>query len=144
MTPYYVFVDAFLNKISEYHFVDYPDDVMYKLAVGYMKTACSKFARICEADLKSFDDEQQAFLTDDIDDEIVDIVSEGMVAEWVKPYVNNSDNLENVLNTKDFTLYSSANLLSQVRSLEESSRKNFVQMMREYSYNHGDLTVLHI
>ena len=67
-----------------------------------------------------------------------------MVAEWVKPYVYNSDNLENVLNTKDFTLYSSANLLSQVRSLEESSRKNFVQMMREYSYNHGDLTVLHI
>ena len=144
MTPSSKFIDAFLDKISEYKYLNYTEDEVRTIATRYMKIACSRFNKICEVDLASYNDETGEFESDDIDDEIIDIVSEGMVAEWLKPYRNNSDNLENVLSTKDYSLFSTANLLSQIRDTEELAQKRFVNMMREYSYNHGDLTSLHI
>ena len=87
---------------------------------------------------------EYAFLSDEIDDEIIDIVTDGMVVEWLRQYVNNSDNLENILNTKDFTMYSSKNLLAEIKSLYQDEQKAFTNSMREYSYNHGDLSNLHL
>lgn len=77
-------------------------------------------------------------------DEIVDIVSEGMLAQWLKPYTYKQDNLENVLNTKDFTTYSPSELLMRISNAYAAAQKDFTNMMREYSYNHGDLTDLHL
>ena len=76
--------------------------------------------------------------------EIADIVSEGMVSQWLKPYVNKQENLENVLNTKDFTTYSPAELLMRVGNAYAKVQKDYTNMIREYSYNHGDLSDLHL
>lgn len=143
MTPYARFIDAFMEKVTEYKFLQYTDDELFTLGTKYMKNACLKFRKICKADLAAFDDGERVFLAD-IDDEVVDIVSDGMVVEWLRPYRNNADNLENVLNTKDFTMYSSANLLAQTREALNEAEKQFVQRMREYSFDHGDLTALHL
>ncbi|WP_418434162.1 hypothetical protein [Anaerotignum lactatifermentans] len=143
MTPYARFIDAFMEKVTEYKFLQYTDDELFTLAVKYMKAACLKFRKICKADLTQFDDSERVFLAD-IDDEVIDIVSDGMVVEWLKPYRNNADNLENILNTKDFTMYSSANLLAQTREALSEAEKHFIQRMREYSFDHGDLTSLHL
>ena len=109
-----------------------------------MKRVCTKFDKICQADLSQQDDNEYAFLSDEIDDEIIDIVTDRMVVEWLRQYVNNSDNLENILNTKDFTMYSSKNLLAEIKSLYQDEQKAFTNSMREYSYNHGDLSNLHL
>ena len=77
-------------------------------------------------------------------DEIADIISEGMLVQWMKPYAYRQDSLESVLNTRDFTTYSPAELLLRVREAYSSAQKDFTNMMREYSYNHGDLTDLHL
>lgn len=144
MTPYKAFIDTFLDKISDYKLLNYEDYLVDELAVGYMKRVCTKFDKICQADLSQQDDNEYAFLSDEIDDEIIDIVTDGMVVEWLRQYVNNSDNLENILNTKDFTMYSSKNLLSEIKSLYQDEQKAFTNSMREYSYNHGDLSNLHL
>lgn len=144
MTPYKAFIDTFLDKISDYKLLNYEDYLVDELAVGYMKRVCTKFDKICQADLSQQDDNEYAFLSDEIDDEIIDIVTEGMVVEWLRQYVNNSDNLENILNTKDFTMYSSKNLLAEIKSLYQDEQKAFTNSMREYSYNHGDLSNLHL
>ena len=140
MTPYKAFIDTFLDKISDYKLLNYEDYLVDELAVGYMKRVCTKFDKICQADLSQQDDNEYAFLSDEIDDEIIDIVTDGMVVEWLRQYVNNSDNLENILNTKDFTMYSSKNLLAEIKSLYQDEQKAFTNSMREYSYNHGDLS----
>ena len=140
MTPY----KAFLDKISDYKLLNYEDYLVDELAVGYMKRVCTKFDKICQADLSQQDDNEYAFLSDEIDDEIIDIVTDGMVVEWLRQHVNNSDNLENILNTKDFTMYSSKNLLAEIKSLYQDEQKAFTNSMREYSYNHGDLSNLHL
>lgn len=144
MTPYKAFIDTFLDKISDYKLLNYEDYLVDELAVGYMKRVCTKFDKICKADLSQQDDNEYAFLSDEIDDEIIDIVTDGMVVEWLRQYVNNSDNLENILNTKDFTMYSSKNLLAEIKSLYQDEQKAFTNSMREYSYNHGDLSNLHL
>ena len=144
MTPYKAFIDTFLDKISDYKLLNYEDYLVDELAVGYMKRVCTKFDKICQADLSQQDDNEYAFLSDEIDDEIIDIVTDGMVVEWLRQYVNNSDNLENILNTKDFTMYSSKNLLAEIKSLYQDEQKAFTNSMRECSYNHGDLSNLHL
>jgi hypothetical protein len=113
-----------------------------------MKRAIASFRSICKYDLSSTADDiirefDVEIAAEDMD-EILDIVSEGMLVQWMKPYAYRQENLENVLNTKDFTTYSPAELLLRVRNAYDSARKDFTNMMREYSFNHGDLTDLHL
>lgn len=145
---YDVFTAAFLAKISEYELLgmDIPD--MQEVIDGYLKAAVTMFRKNCKYDLfttasseaREFDVE----IAEDDLDEIVDIVSEGMVMQWMKPFLYRQENLENLLNTRDFEMYSPANLLLRVGEAYKQVKKDYTQMIREYSYNHGDLTVLHI
>lgn len=145
--PYDVFIEAFLGKVTEYDFIRLDEYDRNNIVDGYMKRACSQFNNICKYDLTNRDDLIRRFNIDiasDELDEIVDIVSEGMLVQWMKPYVFKQDNLSQLLNTRDFTSYSPAELFRQISNAYNSVSKNFTGMMREYSYNHGDLTELHL
>ena len=146
--PYDLFTEAFLSKITEYEFANMTDFGRTSAVDGYMKRAISAFKKICKYDLTTTaDDNVREFFVeiDDGDlDEIVDIVSEGMLVQWMKPYVYHQDSLENILNTRDFSSYSPAELLKRVGDAHAAAKKDFIQMMREYSYNHGVLTELHL
>lgn len=145
---YDLFTGAFLAKISEFEFLQLPTAYRTDLVDGYMKRAVAEFKHICVYDLmNAMNDETREFtinIEDDDIDEIVNIVSEGMVVQWLKPYIYRQELLENTLNTKDFTTYSPAELLMRVGNAYKNSQKDYLQMTREYSYNHGDLTDLHI
>lgn len=144
---YDVFAGAFLSKITEYNFIQIPDENRIAIVDDYMKRAIPRFAKVCKYDLTVFDDETRTFSADippDALDEIVDIVSEGMLEQWMKPYVYRQENLENVLNTKDFTTYSPAELLLRIGNAYVKVQKDYTNMIREYSYNHGDLSDLHL
>lgn len=145
---YDLFTGAFLAKISEFEFLQLPTAYRTDLVDGYMKRAVAEFKHICVYDLmNAMNDETREFainIEDDDIDEIVNIVSEGMVVQWLKPYIYRQELLENTLNTKDFTTYSPAELLMRVGNAYKDSQKDYLQMTREYSYNHGDLTDLHI
>lgn len=142
------FAEAFLSKITEFEFIKIPEEDRTALLDGYMKRAVSAFRKNCKYDMTlSADDDAREyyceFSPDDID-ELIDIISEGMLVQWLKPYVYRQELLENALNTRDFTTYSPAELLMRVGNAYEKAQKDYTQMIREYSYNHGDLTDLHI
>ena len=145
---YDTFTGAFLSKISEYEFIQINEEDRSEIIDGYMKRAVSAFRKNCKYDLfTTADDDERCFNIDvnenDLD-ELVEIVSEGMLIQWMKPYVYKQDNLENVLNTRDFTTYSPAELLLRVGNAYAKAQKDYTQMIREYSYNHGDLKDLHL
>ena len=148
MISYDVFVAAFLDKITEYDFITLDQDDRQNIVDGFMKRALSAFKKNCKYDFASAaDDDVRAFDIDIADkdlDEIVEIVSEGMVLQWMKPYRNKQELLENLLNTRDYTEYSPANLLMRINETYNSVKNDYTQMIREYSYNHGDLSRLHI
>lgn len=146
---YDIFTGAFLSKITEFDLLTIGEQNQLIIVDTYMKRAISTFQHICKCDfITTANDEERQFdttLTDDDDlTEIVDIVSEGMVVNWLKPYVNRQENLELVMNTRDYTTYSSAELLYRIGEAYKRTNSEFTNMMREYSYNHGDLTALHI
>lgn len=144
---YNIFTEAFLNKVNTYDFIELDAYDRTHIVDGYMKKACSQFSRLCNYDLLSRDDVSREFtvtIPDEDIDEIADIVSEGMLVQWMKPYVYKQENLQNVLNTADFSTYSPAELLLRISNAYAKVQKDFTAMMREYSYNHGDLTDLHL
>lgn len=144
---YDVFAGAFLSKITEYNFIQLDDYSRNTIVDGYMKKAFAGFSKVCKYDLSSYDDIIRELTVDipvDELDEIVDIVSEGMLVQWMKPYVYRQENLENVLNTKDFTTYSPAELLLRISNAYAKVQKDYTNMIREYSYRHGDLSDLHL
>lgn len=146
--PYDAFIGAFLNKISEFELLQLDDNSRTEIVDGYLRRAVIAFRKNCKYDLFSTaDDGTREFLVDvphsDLD-ELVEIISEGMVVQWLKPYVYQQELLQNVLNTRDFTQYSPAELLMRVGNAYAKAQKDYTQMIREYSYNHGDLSDLHI
>ena len=146
--PYDYFTGAFLNKISEFELLQLEGNIRTEMIDSYMKRAISAFKKNCKVDLfTTGDDVERVFnveVSDDDIDELVDIISEGMVVQWLKPYVYQADLLRNLMNTRDYTLYSPAELLLRVGNQHKIAQKDFTQMIREYSYNHGDLSDLHI
>lgn len=146
--PYDTFVGAFLAKITEFDLLTLADDQREEIIDGYLKHAVSAFRKNCKYDLfTTGDDENRLFdveVNDDDLDELVEIISEGMVVQWLKPFLYKQEILENVLNTKDFTTYSPAELLLRVGNAYKQAKADYTNMIREYSYNHGDLSELHI
>ena len=146
--PYDVFAGAFLAKNSEYSFLSLAEQDRTEMVDGFMKRALSAFRKNCKYDLFTTGNDTTRTFSVDIPEadltEIADIVSEGMVSQWLKPYVNKQENLENCLNTKDFSIYSPAELLLRVGNAYAKVQKDYTNMIREYSYNHGDLSDLHL
>ena len=145
---YDVFGAAFLSKIAEYDFLRMGEEQRTATVDSFLKRSVASFKKVCLYDLTSAaDDDIREFDVeidgDDLDD-LVDIISEGMVVQWMKPYVYHQENLQNVLNTRDFTTYSPAELLLRIGNAYSKAQKDYTQMVREYSYNHGDLTTLHL
>ena len=146
--PYDTFVGAFLAKITEYDLLSLSEYDQEQAVDGYLKRAVSAFKYICAYNLTdSADDNERVFNVDvspnDVD-ELVEIISEGMLVQWLKPYVYKQEILSNVLNSRDWTTYSPAEMLMRVGNAYKKAQDDYTQMIREYSYNHGDLTVLHL
>lgn len=136
----------FLLKITEYKFLSLPQSTSNEIAGIYMRHAVMQFSTVCREPLTGFDDEKETVtMENDIDeDEFIDIITDGMVFYWFKQYMFAEENLKNQLNTADFSTYSPAELLKQVKSAYDQCRKDFTARLRRYSYDHGDLTDLYI
>jgi hypothetical protein len=123
---YEIFTAAFLAKITSYDFLTLEN--RQEIVDGYARAACAQFKAVCRADP-----------TENADDEIADIISDGMVVEWLKPHIYRADLFENVLTTRDFSAYSPAELLNRIRETYQMARDEFRRKIKEYSYNHADL-----
>lgn len=148
--PYDAFIGAFLAKITEYDLLSLDEDIRHSIVEDYMKKALSNttFKKVCQIDFFGGADDNARTYEVDADeetiDELIDIVSDGMIEQWLKPYVYRQENLEQILSTRDYTLYSPAELLLRVGNAYSKAHRDYIQHIREYSYNHGDLTSLHL
>lgn len=144
---YDMFGGAFLSKITEYEFLNLYDGDRQAIVDGYMKRAIAAFRKSCLYDFVSTRNEDERVfdveVEDDDIDELVDIISEGMLVQWMKPYIYKQELLSSQLNTRDFTLYSPAELLKRVGDAYQKCQKDYTRMVREYSFNHSDLSKYH-
>ena len=127
----------FLNKIKSYELLMFTDVDKNEILHGYMRFACAEFT-CCDVDLSDRNDDDGEF-NNELSDEILNIISEGMVIAWLKPKLNNEENLYNALSTQDYKYYSPANLLEKISNTYEMANKRFKKMKSNYSFNHGKL-----
>jgi hypothetical protein len=106
----------------------------------YLTAACRKAYRRClkYVDLLDRDDEYQSFNID-LDDDLIDILAEYMVSEWLKPKLYSDELLESRLNTKDFTEFSGAKMVEQLRLLCSEAEQAANVGINNYSFSHGDI-----
>lgn len=142
-TPFSDIYNVFLSKVNDYEILKYDDSVKESIIERYLVSAQVEFQATCLIDLTDKDNVLKQY-NQTLDDEIVEILSTGMVYYWCQKYVNSTDNLRNVLNTSDFSQFSPANLLNSMMELKNSSYKDFKRKINDYSYTHANFDDLKI
>lgn len=140
-TPYSDVINVFLGKITDYDLPKFTDLEQIEIIFGFIKSACVKFKRVCLIDLYDRDEDLQEF-NQDLDDEIIDILSELMLVEWLKPKVLSSENLKNCLNTKDYSMFSPANILKEAKDTLKMCKDESTKLINNYSFANADFTKL--
>ena len=161
-----VFVHAFLNKITCYDFVDMDEEDFATQVDQYLLAACAEFENVFRKrtgcsfadydkdnrcfnwNFPSFDPGDQKEVYSDYiwGDEVVDIISDGMVCKWLKSFLYSGDNMDlgNFMSTKDFSPYSPSNFMNALHNLHDTTMSHYKDLIKDFSYNHGRLTDLHM
>lgn len=126
--------DVFFDKSRDYQLYELSQETSEAVLYGYLKTAISRFCNTCKKDLSDRNDETKEFNVDLSDTEI-DILGEWMCYAFLKTKRNDSDLFKNGLSTKDYTLFSPANLLKAVQEAYKECAKECRSLMNEYSYD---------
>ena len=132
----------FKDKITDPDLITFAEGLQTEMLVAYMKKAISKCKRVVKTvDLSNRDDELMVFGVE-LPDEVMDIITEWMTVFWLQPFVNNIENLRNNLSTKDFSVFSPANLLEKIGDMYDIARKHARSLTNEYSYIIADMKEL--
>ncbi len=142
-TPFEEIIDRFLFKTKLYNLQMVHIDDRNEIVEFYFKGACSKFYKKCRKNLLDRNEEAQAFI-ETLDEDEIDILAELMIAEWLKPMMYDDELLESRLNTKDFTEYSPAKLIEQIRMVYSMNRKESKALINNYTFTHGDVGEVNI
>lgn len=142
-TSYETVFNEFKDKITDPDLITFAECLQTEMLVAYMNKAISRCGRVTNkvVDLSLRDDELMEFSVE-IPYEVMDIITEWMTVFWLQPYVNNLENLRNNLSTKDFSVFSPANLLEKVGNRYDTARKQARSLTNEYSYIIADMKEL--
>lgn len=141
-TPYSDVFEAFIFKIEGYKLLMLLPEDREELMTKYLTAAC----RQMQSKVKKYvdltrDDLLQSF-EEELDGDIIDILAEVMVYEWLKPQMYSNELLESRLNTKDFTEFSPAKLIENIRYVYEMATHAANTAVNNYTFRHGDVADL--
>lgn len=130
-----------IMRFSDYAFLNIYHDKRDDIMRGYLLAACADFQHSSAIDLTAYDTEAEEF-TNELTDEIQEILALGIAYHWMSAKALDSELLRNSMTRKDYTTYSPANLLKEVKELRDTLRKEFRGKVNEYSYRHGTLDTI--
>ena len=128
-------------RVRNYDFLEYISAVRDMYQYDLLMLSISDFEDICVQDLNDRDDEILTFNIE-LTNREKDILALGMVLHFVEPYVYNTDALQNAMSTKDFSLYSPANLLEKMTELMTTTEARFRREINLYSFRNGEISQL--
>lgn len=139
-TTYQYVYDEFKDSITDPDLLQFAEELQLDMLLAIMRKAIVKCNRITKkvCDLTSRDDILAEFNIE-IPDDVLDILLEWMIVVWLKPFVNNIENLRNNLNTKDFTMYSPANLLEKIGDRYDKAFMEANSLTNKFSFIHSDM-----
>lgn len=144
-TTYDVVFAEFKDKITDPDLLMFSEQLQHEMLLSYMNKAIARCGRVIShvVDLNKRDDLIASFESE-LSYEVIDIITEWMTVFWLQPYVNNIENLRNNLSTKDFSVFSPANLLEKIGGRYDIARKQAKSLTNEYSYIISDVKELNL
>lgn len=140
-TPFTDIYARAIFRFADYEFLKQDIEAREGVLEKYLISAKTEFQRVCKTDLGDYDLELKQF-NQNLDDEVIEILSLGIAFYWLSYKALNSELLKNVLNSKDYYYYSPANLLKEVQTLRKTLRGEFNSKMRQHSYNENTISTL--
>lgn len=132
----------FLTRITDYKFLELKEDIVYSMMNNWMRATLAKpYVRRLFSSL-SLDDEIMKFdyklknPVDDWSDEefVYEIISNGMVIEWLEPQVKSVLNISQMFGGKEQKFYSQSNHLSELKDMLETEKTNLRKIIRDRGY----------
>ena len=136
MTPYSDIYDLFSGMTSDYEFLQLSTIIQDEILEGWLLSAVGEFDK-CKTDLSDRDELLKQFnLT--LTDREKKILAKLILVEWLNPKLYTLSNLQNQLSSKDFNMFSPANLLKEIKDLYNLTKKEANRMIISYSYSNFD------
>lgn len=138
-TKYSVIDNSFLNKITDSFLLSMMEGDLqdlidkYRISAGVSFKQCNK--------LSDRDNELRIY-NQTLTDEEVEILSNLMVVEWLKPRINSIELLRQTMSTKDYTMYSQANHLNSLKALKNETQSDIDRLIVSYTYSNNNLSQL--
>ena len=133
-------VERFIPTVAEYSFFKLDDDELNELLKPYIISAVTQFSSVCMSETVQFNKDSFEF-SEDLSDEVIDILVDLVRVEWLKHKLYNADILKNGMSTKDYTIFSPANLQEQIRETYIDARNTAKMRLYQYSYTHPDSNI---
>ena len=137
-TPLSTIYDNFLKQIDDEIMVfmseKFGDQFVEDLMLTYLKGAITKF-RTYEGNLELVENGSDSYITQDLTQKEIDIISMGMITIWLNPKIFCEDKLKQAITDGDYNRLSSANMLDKLLNLKEYADDYFRAEMIEYSYD---------
>lgn len=138
-TSFSTIYERAIFKFTDYSFLGAEADFKDALLQKYLLAAVADFQHMCNTvDLTDYDLELAQF-NNELDNEIIEILSWGIAYYWISAKALNSKLLKNIIHNKDYTSYSPANLLKEIQTLRETIEQEFKGRAKTYSFRHGDI-----
>lgn len=137
-TPYMKVYGRFLSKIEDYPLLEQIEEnpeFAKEMMHDYLISAISHFTYSIK-DLSDRDDGNESFkLT--LSDLEIEILALFMMYSYLSPYIVSTEKIRETFTSKDFNNFSPANLMGQVKKIQQTHYDRAVQLMVENHYRGG-------
>lgn len=130
-TSYEKVFERFLPKITNYSYLNLSDQEINDNLETFLKSSIIKF-RYCDK-LNDRDEALKQF-NKDLTEEEQEILSVLMCVEYLTPKLLTDDLLKQSLNSKDYSLYSQANHVKEIRGLRDKYQQESNSLMILYTF----------
>ena len=133
----------FRSRIRNYDFLEFDDFTILQYQYSLLIQSVFDFSDICKTDIEDYDSELMVF-NQKLTGKEINILSLGIMVHFLEPYVYNTDALQNAISTKDFSVYSPANLLEKMTELLKETKKELKKEINLYSFKNGEISDLSV
>lgn len=131
-TSYEDIFKIFLGKISDFNLFKMPDCELYDYCHEIMRSAITKIDSI-NNNFEDMNDELMEF-NSELSYLEIEILATQMVVEWIDKQINTTQLLRMFVGTKEESMASQANHLSQLINLKDKQRSIVSNLIRDYNY----------
>ena len=137
--------DRFLQKITDYSFLEQDINFIYDSMKGWLRSAASQpIVRIKFSTLSFVDEvmELKFALNMSVDEEadmyfVAEILARGMVIEWLEPQVKSQLVIDQFFGGKEQKWFAQANHLNSLKQMLNDAKTEQRKMIRDYGYMHN-------